>query len=691
MVFKSSSYLLILVMLLILMPGAPVGSQSQNSTAIRAYERGLLLFDQDFLLEAIRSFQDAISLNPNYSDAHREVARGFYYLDEYDEALVYINRALNLAPNDSRNRSLCGRILITLGRLEEAEAIFTDILRSEPFNNSARVGLGELSLADGDIITAGSFFEDSNSINPGDRRVLLALAFIYQDRRDFAGAERFLQAAIEADSLNPRVHFHAAEFYALSGDYETARFHAITALNLDEDYYPALEILSRILADQGEYRESLAVLNQLDFTRLADPQLLYYTKALAEYQTGESGAAINSLSRALRGNPDDEMSRLLLEEILLDYYVDDLQNPMRAGFAEYHFQRAGEFIERNRFDSALYHMYRGLTLAPLSESGRRGFADLLRERGEYARYVNELQFIQDQLMIDDRQLSDDLEIYRDILRDTAASRWDVDQFLIERELTRLGFFTIDEDARTLHGHAEDLLGKHVMDQLFISGRIEFLRPAGIGELSYDVVEVISPSRAFEQARRNSLDYYILYQIEEGEESLEIQATLHLGRTGRPLRQYAVVRSGVTRVKDAVMEISIQILDSLPLRARLMRRNFERGLINIGYQDGIEDGDELLILKPADLRLYTEDSMYDYSPEDIIGRAVVTATDFLVSQVRMDHEGFFYRISRGDFLIPAGEEESDAGESDAGDQTPQSSRPGLPASIGELYERIRQIR
>jgi hypothetical protein len=153
----------------------------------------------------------------------------------------------------------------------------------------------------------------------------------------------------------------------------------------------------------------------------------------------------------------------------------------------------------------------------------------------------------------------------------------------------------------------------------------------------------------------------------------------------------VIRSGIGRVKDAVMELSDQIVSSLPLRGTLVRRNFERGLINIGYGDGLAPGDEFLVFKAGDLRLYTEDSIYDYSEEDVIGRARVARTDFLVSEIVIDHVGFFDRVSRGDIVIPAPEPAEDGVESGG----PESAAGPVPDDrgtlVGELYDRIRGIR
>jgi tetratricopeptide (TPR) repeat protein len=251
----------LLMLSLLLVMSAFAGAQTQRSGAIEAYRRGIELFESDFILEAIRSFQEAAAINPNYADAYRETARGFYYLDEYDEAEAYIRQALALAPNDNRNRTLYGRILVTMGDIEAAELMFRRVLEDEPFNAGARIGLGELSLATGDVISAGDYFQNSLSLDPGDRRVLLALAFIYQERGQTSAARDYILRAVEADSQNPWVHYYASDFYFSRGQYDLARYHALTAMELRDDFYPAMEMLSRIMVEEGEYDQALGLLS----------------------------------------------------------------------------------------------------------------------------------------------------------------------------------------------------------------------------------------------------------------------------------------------------------------------------------------------------------------------------------------------------------------------------------------------
>ena len=655
-------------------------AQTVANVAIASYRQGLLAFQQDRVLDSIRYFQEAIERNGNYSDAYRGVANSFYYLEEFDEAERYIQLALNVSPQDPLNLNLYGRILITQRKVDEAEAVFNDILRKEPFNINALIGLGELSTARGNVIAAREYYQNSLKLLPEDRRVLLSLAFIYRDQGRLSLAEDYLIAAVQADSQNPWAYFYAADFYLLIGDIFEAEEYARSALILQPSFIPALEILSRIYVMQAEYEQAMLVLNQLSAAVQREDELTLFIRATAEYHSNNVDAAIRTLAAVIRDNPDNEAARLLIEDILL--HEQDFNDPQRLAYAGFHFTRAEEYNQRNQYNSALYHYHRGLTLAPFSVEGRRSYARFFREGGEYARYLNQLEFLKMQLNVLDTEISDDFETYTAYLRDSPSQTWGVNQFISERNTFKIAVF-IQPDSRILHSGINTLVTSHIMDRLYASSRIEFVVPSGMSPLSYEPIRTNSRAEAFATARAANAQYYLVISMAENDDTLELNISLHLGRTGRELRTFRILRSGNTRIKDSVLQIGEELLQALPVRGNILKRNFETALINLGRHDGLTVGSELQITKPADLSLHTESPSFAFDPADILGRIIIRNTDTLISHAEVIPAGFFDRINIGDtiFLMPPPT------------NTTPTATATMPSSTNpnELYHRIRSIR
>ncbi|AHC15244.1 tetratricopeptide repeat protein [Salinispira pacifica] len=697
----SAPFFFLILLVCMLIPAAwDAAAQTVENPAIQAYERARESFQNDRLLEAVRYYQDALSMNPRYTQAYRGLAEAFYFLDEQDEAYRYIMQALSRAPRDSANRALQGRILIALGEIREAEEIFRDILSREPYNRDALMGLGEGALNSGRIIQARSFFNSSLEYHPGDHKILISLAYIHVEQGDPDTAEEYISAAIQADSRNHWVQYHAAEFYYMTGDLRRAEAHARLSMDLQEGFPPALELLSRIQLARNDYEAALESIGRMQIEDLRNNSLILYTKALAEYNSGRPEDALRTLAALLREYPEDEAARLLLESIIM--FQDSFDSPRRGRFAEYHFTRAGEYIQRNRYDSALYHFQRGLNLAPFSPSGRRAYAEFFKEKGDYQRYLQQLEFLRDQLGITDTAVSDDLEIFQDLLRDSVARNWDIDQFTMQRNTIRLAVF-YDPLVRTRHDRLGYLFSRHLMNRLYSSFRVEFIDPGNTGSLEFEPVESRSSSQAFRLAREEDADMYVVLSVFEDDESIHTRATLHLANTGRIVGEFSVLRSGNTRLKDNVLQLNRELLQAIPLEGRLMERQFERGLVNIGAHDGLEGGEEFLILKAGSVEYAPREGSFLYDEDDIAGYGRITRVDFLLSEMEMETEGFFDRINSGDIVIPAPDSDSQEGTEDQ-ETTSQAGRqndtdtgsniqsPGGISGLGmSIYQRIRSIR
>ncbi len=651
-----------------------LNAQTVRNDAVRFYQMGREALNQNRILDAIQFFQQSSEYNENYSDAYRETARAFYYLDELDEAEDYIMQALNLAPLDSRNLNLHGRILITGGKFDEAEIIFTDIISRERFNVEARIGLGELSAARGDIVQAREYYQDSLDLFPDDYRVLLSLAFVYQEQGRLNRAEDYITAALDIESQNPWVYIYAANFFMRIGELSEAEPYALRALNLQENFIPALEILSRIYVKLEKYESAQLVLDQLDINALADNAHTLYTRALVEYYRNRTDEALRTLETILRDNPDNEIARLLLEDILLN--EKDFDDPQRITHADFHFARALEYVQRNQNQSARYHYNRGLMLEPFSPEGRRSYARFFRETGEYAQYVNQINFLRQQISVNNTSLDDDYEIYTDLLRNSVSRKWKTDQFTVERDKFNMILFTNNE-SRVLHNELDRLIASLLMDQLYSSTRIDFAAQENTaGAFSFEPVHMDSDSEAFIRARTEQADYYLFLVINERTDSITASAELHLGRTGRMLQNFVVSRSGNTRIKDTVFQLSAHILQALPIRGSILERNFETALINLGQKDGLIAGDSLNIIKSADLAQNHVNLNFTYRQEDIVGTATVNRVDVLLSEVEIEPAGFFDNVNRGDTVFSIGNPEIDDGITD---------------NNSGLYELLRDIR
>jgi tetratricopeptide (TPR) repeat protein len=96
------------------------------------------------LTGAISHYNKALHINPDHAEAHRNLAVALDRQGKHQEAIQHYAEALRISPHDAQSHNNLGVALAEQGRLEEAVARFTEALRIDPTFKEAQRNL-ELS------------------------------------------------------------------------------------------------------------------------------------------------------------------------------------------------------------------------------------------------------------------------------------------------------------------------------------------------------------------------------------------------------------------------------------------------------------------------------------------------------------------------------------------------------------------
>ena len=166
------------------------------------------------------------------------------------------------------------------------------------------------------------------------------------------------------------------------------------------------------------------------------------------------------------------------------------------------------------------------------------------------------------------------------------------------------------------------------------------------------VEAGSFDHAFQQAREADTDYFLLFNYNETERSFRVECALYLTRTGSFIREFSVYRTGNNRVKEGLLRISGQIHESFSLKGKILAREFDTGIIDLGTAQRIDKDMEFLIIKKGSLKFRSDEIGFLYREEDILGHFLVSGTDENLSEGKIQPISFFDRINPGDEVILA---------------------------------------
>jgi pentatricopeptide repeat protein len=155
---------------------------------------------------------------------------------QLDQALIDIDKALEYSPERQQLRYVRGKILLLMGRYDEAIAYYQSTVDLNPDVTESWWNLGIANYQTGHYDEAIVAFERSMEIgrHPANLAETAAMIDIYAKQGNMEKVIKMYNLAIDRfGSQNPRLYAGIAAAYFETGEYELARMHANIAKQLD--------------------------------------------------------------------------------------------------------------------------------------------------------------------------------------------------------------------------------------------------------------------------------------------------------------------------------------------------------------------------------------------------------------------------------------------------------------------------
>lgn len=615
---------------------------SSPKTASEYYSQGVEFQLSGQYFPALESFQQSVLINPIYGDAWLHLAQCSYYLDKYEMALHYAENAEKYALENAEIQNLKGMTYIALGNLENARAIFEDVLKKYPNNVESRFGLAELNLFAGRLGDAEILYKDALKRHGTNRKALLSLALLAEEQGKSDLARSYIEQALAWHSDNAEVHYLAACLLCQEKKFEEAEYKVRAALQLDNEYYDAYELLANILYLEKKYTEALDVCDFFIDSRPSESHI-WYLKGLCLQRLGREKEAIDVWENGLSENPYDELMRSALE--LLAEKIVPLEDERRSDWAAFHIEKARAY-EKNFQGSAMRFEYqRALKLSPFNIEARKSYSQQLLRDGLHELYLDQLKFIKNSLENSGEkpnvELTDTIEAYDSLLKNTLASKWNINAFMLEKKRWKLGIYYMDGNAGRRYPDSQQ-----VVSDMFCS-LFSGLSAASVDAGSFKAADF---AQAFANARFSGIDYFIVLSLEETSRELVLNARVCSASTGNEVASFSIFRTGNDRYSISLRLLRQKILEILPVRGKILARNGDVLLVDLGRSEGVTENFEFDVVKKGGIKTADIGPGVTYRENSVIGKAVVTRADGDVSEVRFVQKGFFDRLNIGDEIV-----------------------------------------
>jgi eukaryotic-like serine/threonine-protein kinase len=289
---------------------------TNNPQAYEYYLRGRDLlfkytartFDDAELDLAIRMFEQAIKLDPNFARAHAALGRCYVHHAQgyggehyYDLAERSLQRALELEPELPSASLQMVYVLLHRGEKEQALTLLADVRRDKPNDPAVLIIAGMLYRLNGQYEKALKQYDRLLELNPKDivwASYNRGRIYSYQGRYEEALAE--LEKGRKVEPEHPLIKTFIASVLMNQGRVDEAQILAEETLQ-QHPHFEALRVfLARCLSAKGQHAEARALITeQVKATAAADHDIAFW---LASFYAMEDlrDDAIEWLQRAVK-------------------------------------------------------------------------------------------------------------------------------------------------------------------------------------------------------------------------------------------------------------------------------------------------------------------------------------------------------------------------------------------------------
>ena len=194
--------------------------RSRRRRAEAYYDLGTSWAVQGKFDEAIKAFENALRLHPDFALAHSNLGASFRAQGRLAEALHHLHEAVRLKPDHAEAHYSLGTVHFDQGHSQEAIAAFREAVRLKPSFAEAHNSLGVALAGQGSLVDAQGAFREALRLNPN-----------YPEAHNSLGVSHYVQGHLdealihfcEALGLNPNhadAHNNRSLIWLLKGDFE---------------------------------------------------------------------------------------------------------------------------------------------------------------------------------------------------------------------------------------------------------------------------------------------------------------------------------------------------------------------------------------------------------------------------------------------------------------------------------------
>ena len=171
---------------------------------------------------ALSMYRQCIALDPTCAAAYYEMADILEYGKQPDTALLFINKAVQLEPENIWYQELYAQCLQEKGRYKDVENVYNYLINEHPEVADYYYKLASAQLQAGEVAAAAQTYETVEKSLGFSEQVSMSIIEIYEKVKDYVNAEKKIQELIDRSPSTPQYYDMMGNLYEMEGKSDKA-------------------------------------------------------------------------------------------------------------------------------------------------------------------------------------------------------------------------------------------------------------------------------------------------------------------------------------------------------------------------------------------------------------------------------------------------------------------------------------
>ena len=211
----------------------------------------------DQLQDAIKSFEKAVIINPNFTDAYYNLGLTFQELNMLEAAVKSYEKAIEIQPNYAVVHNNLGIVFRELGQINDSINCYKKAIASQPDFIEALNNLGNVLKESDRLDDAVKFYEKAIVLDPNFADAYNNIGIVLFETGQFNDAIKFYEKALEVEPSYAEAHNNLGNTLKEIGQLDEAVKSYKAALKFEPDFVDAYNNLGVAFYDFRQFEEAL--------------------------------------------------------------------------------------------------------------------------------------------------------------------------------------------------------------------------------------------------------------------------------------------------------------------------------------------------------------------------------------------------------------------------------------------------